>query len=433
MKRRSFLHGLAAAPAAAAVESRAAQSKGGEPYAASGVKQASIAALANRPLAQLRDFHKRELAEQYVGLWDGSGIDWKYGGFFPEANVEGDPAKVTDKETYYQGRGLWVFSYLYNHFERNRRHLDAARLARELLVKNCRDEKGYWISKFTRDGRKIQGSFNIYGDIYMIQGLAEYSKAAGNAADMDLALETAYGVMERVVSPGYQHRNGHGATHEPGTRRLGTWQHFLGALTPTLRYTRDEGVENIARMCVRNILERHWRPELGVALEHLDDRFEPFRPDPLEHHRIVSGWHSIQGAWMCMDEALRLGHTRMFLDAMEMGRMTLNRCWVDGARFSGLMDIENPEARPREPDSIQGIASGALDDALVFCLMAIEHTHQAWAMRWYDKVFKTGYAHPGNWRRRCLLHHPRRLFLSIEILNRIIERGGRVSSFLDAA
>ena len=97
------------------------------------------------------------------------------------------------------------------------------------------------------------------------------------------------------------------------------------------------------------------------------------------------------------------------------------------------MDIQGPEVRPQEPDSIDGIASGALDDALVFCLMAIEHTHAAWAMTWYDKVFAAGYKYPEHWRRRCLLHHPRRLFLSIEILNRMIARGGKVSDFLDKA
>jgi N-acylglucosamine 2-epimerase len=424
MRRRTFLGSLAAPVVAFPAP---------DPYGSSTVNKTTITAIGSQPLEKLRDFHKRELSEEYIKLWDKSGIDRQYGGFFPEANEEGDPAKVTDKEMYYQGRGLWVFSYIYNHFEHHPRHLETARMARNFLVKNCRDEKGYWISKFTRDGKRIQGSFTIYGDIYMVQGLAEYYKAAGNKEDLDLAIESAYGVMERIVSPSYQHLNGYGPSHEPGTKRLATWQHFLGALVPLLRCTQDQGVALIARMCVRNILERHWHPELGVAFELLDDRFEPFRPDPLQRNRIVSGWHSIQGAWMSMDEGLRLGNRKMFLDGLEMGRMTLQRCWVDGRQFSGLMGLESPEARPREPASIDGIASGALDDALVFCLMAMEHTHAAWAMNWYDKVFAAGYKYPDHWKRRCLLHHPRRLFLSIEILDRMIERGGKLSDFLDKA
>ena len=416
MNRRFFMQTLAAAPLAAQ------DAPAGPP-----------SRLAGQSLAELREFHRRELFNEYIALWDKSGIDWQYGGFFPEANVAGDPTKDTSKEMYYQGRGLWVFSYIYNHFERHERHLKAARLAREFLVSHCRDSKGYWISHFTRDGKPLQPSTNIYGDIYMVLGLAEYYRAAGGAENLDLAVETAYGVMERVVSPAYQHLAGHGSSHEPGTKRLGTWQHFLNSLTPLLVLRNDEGVANIARMCVRNIMERHWRPEYGVMLEHLDDRFEPFRADPQQNHRLVSGWHSIQAAWMSMDEALRRGHRPMFREALEMGRQTMEKCWVEGKRFSGLVDRSSPEQAPVEPPKLAGIASGALDDALVFCLMAIEHTDEAWAYNWYDKVFAAGYRYPEHWRRRCLLHHPRRLFLSIQILDRIIARGGRPSDFLRQA
>lgn len=435
MKRRGFIAGMAVpAVALAAAKNAHAVSENGknERFGSSTVKPAAITKIGDKTLEELRDFHRKELFNEYIALWLKSGIDWQYGGSFPEANPEGDPAKSTDKEMYYQGRALWVFSYIYNHFGKDDRFLKAACLTRDFLVKNCREGK-YWISRFTCDGKKIEGSFNIYGDMYMVLGLAEYSLAINSKEDMDLAIESAYGVMERIVSPVYQHLSGHGGCHEPGTKRLGTWQHFLSTLTPLLRYTHNDGVDMIARMCARNILERHYHPEFGVAFEHLDDLFQPFKSDPQDSHRAISGWHSIQAAWMCMDEALRRGHTRMFEDALEMGRMTLEKCWVNGKKISGLLDISNPEVIPREPADINSIATGALDDALIFCLMAIEHTQEAWALAWYDKVFTTGYRNPERWRQRCLLHHPRRLFLSIQILDNMIARGGKVSDFLDKA
>jgi len=433
MRRRGFIAGMStpALALAAAKPARAAGENGrNERYGVSTIKSTAITRIGDQTLQELRDFHRQELFDKYIALWLKSGIDWQYGGTFPELNPEGDPSKSTDKEMYYQGRALWIFSYIYNHFGKDDRFLKAARLTRDFCVKNCREGK-YWISRFTRDGKKIEGSFNIYGDMYMVLGLAEYSMATNSKEDMDLAIESAYGVMERIVSPVYQHLSGHGGCHEPGTKRLGTWQHFLSTLTPLLKYTKDDGVDMIARMCVRNILERHYRPEFGLAFEHLDDLFQPFRPDPQDGHRVVTGWHSIQAAWMCMDEALRRGHTRMFMDALEMGRMTMEKTWVDGKRFSGLVSLPNPETKAPEPATIEGIATGALDDALIFCLMAIEHTQEAWAMQWYDKVFKTGYKNPERWRRRCLLHHPRRLFFSIHILDSMIARGGKASDFLE--
>ena len=436
MRRRSFLTTIAAPGVSLWCDNKAwatGENKNNKPYGVSQVNKSAIKEIGGKSLEELRDFHRRELSEEYIKLWDKSGIDWQYGGVFPLVNMEGDPAKVTDKEMYYQGRALWVFSYIYNHFERHERHLKAARLTRDFLVKNCRDRGGYWISKFTRDGKMLQPSFNIYGDIYMVLGLGEYYKATGDKESLALAIESAHGVMDRITSPSYQHSFGHGPTNEPGTKRLGTWQHFLSALTPLLRYTQDDAVDAIARSCVRYMLERHWRPELGVVFELLDDRFEPFRADPHRNSRFISGWHSIQAAWMTMDEALRRGDTRMFLDSLEMGRMTLEKCWVDGTRFSGLVTRPNPEQPLPDPTSVQDVPSGAIDDALVYCLMAIEHTHETWALKWYERILATGNKNPERWIRRCLLHHPRRLFFSIEILDQMIARGGRVSNFLETS
>jgi len=429
MNRRHFIGQTAVQALALSATSAVwamGEKRNGEDYGTAAVSPTVVKKIGDRSLQDLRNSHQKELDEEYIALWDKHGIDWEYGGFMPSWNKDGT-YRTTNKEMYYLGRGIWVFSYLYNNFGKNERHLKAARMAIDFIYKYCRDENGYWVSEVTREGKLVHGSFNIYGDIYVVLGLGEYFKATGDKEARDIAIETAHGVNERIVSPDYQHLAGHGRGHEPGTKRLGTWQHFLSALTPLARYTGDYGVGMIARMCVRNILERHYYPELGVAFEHLDDMFQPFKPDPVYNHRFVSGWHSIQAAWMSMDEALRLGHTKMFMDTLEMGRMTLEKCWVDGEK-GGLVGLPNPEAKPVQPKNYA--ASGAMDDALIFALLAIEHTHAPWAVYWFDKIYTHGYKMPERWKRSCLLHHPRRLFACIQMLDRMIARDGRVSNFL---
>jgi len=455
MRRRDFVKVL---PVQAFALSTAAQlwamgeKQNGEQYGVHSKSETVVQNLAGMSLEKLRSFHQDELNNKYLPVWDDRRIDWKYGGFMPYNGADKryiPPWKgravtassehmkdlvfnPTNKEMYYQGRGIWVFSYLYNRFGKNERHLKASRMGIDFIIKNCLNERGYWNSEVTQEGKFVQGSYNIYGDIYVALGFGEYYHATGDEKIRDMAIETVHGVNERIVSPTYQHLGWHGGGNEPGTKRLGTWQHFLSALTPLARYTGNDGVELIARMCVRNILERHWRPELGVTLELLDDTFQPFRPDPLVNNRTVSGWHSIQAAWMSMDEALRIGHKGMFLDAMEMGRINLEKCWIEGEE-SGIVTLENPEAKPALPEDMRNFywGWGALDDALVFTLLAVEHTHASWAVDWFDKVFQAGYRHPERFNNHCLLHHPRRLFFVIDILNRMIERGGRVSNFLE--
>ncbi|MCD6307682.1 MAG: AGE family epimerase/isomerase [Candidatus Latescibacteria bacterium] len=429
MRRRHFItnmmQGLAlsAAPSAWAM----GEDRDGNDYGAAKLSPTVVDKIGSHTIRELRDFHQRELDEEYLPVWEKHGIDWEYGGFMPYWDKDGNYT-TTNKEMYYMGRGIWVFSYLYNNFGGNPKHLEAARLCIDFILKYCRDENGYWISEVTREGKLVQGSTNIYGDMYVVLGLGEYFKATGEKKWADLAIESGHDVNERMVSPNYQHLAGHGRGHEPGTKRLGTWQHFLSTLTPLARYTKDYGVEMIARMCVRNIMERHYDPEFGLMFERLDDKFQPFRYNPIINNRVVSGWHSIQASWMCMDEALRLGQRRMFSEAMEMGRYTLERCWVDGEK-GGLVSLSDPTGKPVEPGNYA--PSGAMDDALIFTLLSIEHTHAPWAIYWFDKVFEHGYKKPDRWKRTCLLHHPRRLFSCIQMLDRMIARGGRVSDFLE--
>lgn len=406
------------------------ENKDGKAFAVSSISPTVITKIGRNSLQELRNFHQIELDEEYLGFWDRYGIDREYGGFMPNVDADGNYTS-TDKAMYYQGRGIWVFSYLYNHFGKNDRHLEAARLCKDFIYKHCRKKDSSWISLVNREGKPVKEWSNIYGDMYVVLGLSEYYKATGDETTLDIARETAHSINTRILSPAYQHlkTGGYTAGHKPGVKRLGTWQHFLGSLTSFARYKNDYGIEMMARMCVRNIMERHYHPDSGLMYEYLDDLFQPFGVDSQQENRFVSGWHSIQSAYMCMDEALRTGNTKIFHEAMEMGRSTLKKCWVDGDR-GGLVDLPYPEAEPLPPETGESY-SGAMDDALVFCLLAVEHTHSPWAVSWFDKIFTHGYTKPERWKRSCLLHHPRRLFFCIEILDRMIARNGRVSNFCD--
>jgi len=434
MERRSFIRTMASSTLALSAAGPAwavGQKQDGEDFDVHPGSETRVTRIADQSLDELKAFHINEIENEYLPIWDERRVDHKYGGVRPYLNKDGS-YRMEHKEMYYLGRAIWVFNYLYNNFGQRKEHLEIAEKTIDFIYKHGRDENGYWISEMTQKGKFMKGSFDIYGDIYVVLGLGEYYHGSGNEKAREIAIETAHKVTERIVDPAYMHLAGHGAGNEPGTMRLGTWQHFLSALTPLCRYTDDYGVKMMARMCVNNILRRHWYPELGVCFEQLDDKFEPFEVDETRNNRIISGWHSIQAAWMCMDDALRTGNKTNFMTAMEMGRCTLEKCWVDNDENgeSGLHSLANPEAKPVIAKGSNS-AWGALDDAMVFSLLAIEHTHAPWAVDWFGKIFKVAYEHPERMIRVGLLHHPRRLFVVPQILDRMIARGGRVSDFLE--
>ncbi len=386
--------------------------------------------IGDRSLVELLEFHERELEGEYLKVWNNRGIDHEFGGLIRRWNENG--AFTSDvKNLYDLGRGLWVFSHLYNHFGGREKHLTGARLCWEFIRDHCHDEEsGYWFAKVSRDGKTVvEGPYDIYGDMYIILGLSEYYMAVNDPALLDIAVETMHGITRRIVAAEYQHIKAHKDGFDPGTKILGTWQHFLNALTCLAREKDDRGVEKTIRMCVRNIMERHWQPELGVFMEYLDDTFMPFQPGGDPGLRKVSSWHSVQSAWMCMDEALRRGDRRTFTEAVEMGQLTLERCWLSGEN-GGLIGLDFPEQDVSK--SSDKPAWGRLDDTLVFLLLTIEHTQAAWAVTWYDRILTHAYKKPEKFNRKGLLHHPRRLFFSIHILKRMIARNGKPSAFFTA-
>lgn len=363
----------------------------------------------------LLEFHRRELREAYLPAWSGGRVDREHGGFLPRYDPADRRARYT-KVTYDQGRGLWTFSLLYNQFGGDPEHLVVARRAMDFIMTHMKRDDDMFFEETSREGRVIHEFPNIYGDIYIFMGLAEYYAATGDTGARDQAVRTAITVFERANSPDYMHAyHNHGrararAGHpeERGLQRLGTWQHFLGALTPTLRHIPDPRLEEIAAKAAEKVLRFHYDPVRRVGWENLPHDGTP-DPEFLESGR-VSNFHTIQAAWMAMDEGVRRGDRLIFAEGLEMGRTYMESVY----------------------ERSQSGVGGYTDELLLYLLLAWEHTMRPEFAQWYEKTWRLALEDP-NWNRACLLHHPRRLLYSIAILERILARGGQASGFLQSS
>jgi len=424
MKRRNFLSKLALNGLTFSIMPQVlanVNNEGDKIYGVAGLSNTVVNRLGGKSLQAMRDFHQKELDNDYLGYWKDHGIDWEYGGVMPYKDlIKGMPYLAKHyylKQMYFQGRALWTFSYLYNNFGHNEQHLAIAKHTKDFIYKYALNDDYTYASELSPEGKVIQSHSDIDGDFYVALGLTEYYKATGDEEALDRALKTVYKATKTLLAPDFMFYGGWdaGAVYEPGTKFLGIWLHFLNTLIPLAEVTGDQRVEKIAEMCVRNIVEHHWRPERGQFVEMLDMNYKPIRGN---HHD--TNWHGVQAAWMCMREALRIGDRDLFVDVMGMGRKQLRFGFVE--EYENV-DINAPiDKLPRW---------GALEDYMQFTLLAIEHTHSPWALYWFDKVFRFAYQRPDRFEQYDLLHQPRRLFFNIELLDRMIDRKGRVSDFLE--
>jgi N-acylglucosamine 2-epimerase len=85
-------------------------------------------------LADLHEFYRAELFDQFVPFMDKYIVDREFGGFLCHADRDGTNLS-TEKVTWYIGRGIWVYSFLYTNFGHDKEFLEVAQKAVDFVIK----------------------------------------------------------------------------------------------------------------------------------------------------------------------------------------------------------------------------------------------------------------------------------------------------------
>ena len=162
MKRRDFLTKSAVASSALLTGFNACDTNKNQP--ASNIKMVTDdGMLAGLTLMQLRDRYTYYLFDDFLPFMEKFVIDHTHGGFL--CNTDRDGTTITqEKTTWYEGRGIWVYSFLYNNIANKQKYLDVARKSVEFILKNEPKGDKLYNTKFTREGQPIgEPSDSIYG------------------------------------------------------------------------------------------------------------------------------------------------------------------------------------------------------------------------------------------------------------------------------
>ena len=391
-------------------------------------------------LKEHREFYRSGLLNELIPSWYKKGIDEKYGGFMCDFNADGS-LRSTEKHGWYQTRGLWLFSYIYNNYDRDDRHLQIARKTKDFLLTHMRNKNGDFYHRVTREGKQLLPPINIHTDIHAVYGLVEYFRATHDEEVLDIAVKSAYRITERVLSPHFQHL----PKLEPGTSFFGIWDHFLSSLTQLCMESDDEGIKSITRMCVRRLVQYHMDYDLEYGFIRLQPNLVPY---PEKEFRKANAGHNFEAAWMLMVEALRINDRKLFHKGIDLAKWTFEPCW-DVVGGGGIVGFDSPDKVLPLPGEDVIKEAWRQEEALIALMLIIEHTHDPWAIEWFDRVRTWSYkTYPGenNWwhrsayrngtpqkkePRRDNWHHPRYVMFVLQSLERQIARNGKVSDFFE--
>lgn len=395
-------------------------------------KQKLIAGLA--PADLLKEY-SGFLFDEYLPFMKNHVVDHEFGGFLCHTDSSGNNIS-TDKRTWYDGRGIWVYSFLYNHFRQDPEYLKVAERTVELVLKAKSNNKELWPWSYSRSGKDLgEAKADIYGNLFVAEGLAEYAAACGDGSYWEKAKDILLQCVAIYDREDYAYQLDYGpdTSGVSAPRVLGHWMIMLRLATGMLRKREDAAIAAIANRCVEMLVERHLNPDFNLLVEVINHDLS-LPKGPLRQFVYIG--HAIEALWMIMDEALRSKDAARFQKASDMFKRHVEVAWDDvyGGVFHGLDHVE------KNTWLLEKVL-WAQEEVLVGLLMLIAHSDDPWAYRWFDKVYhhvvntyplkRHGYVlwsiggdrkvtFKGSETRVENYHHPRHLMLNIRHLEQII-------------
>jgi len=442
MKRRNFIGTSGLFAMSALVSGCSSDRKNhGKEYQDSNSEGLNTLLIAGHTPRELLKKYKQFLFDDFLPFMDKHIVDHEYGGFMCNADRNGNQINP-NKSAWYDGRGLWIYSKLYNSFGRDPAWLEIAGKTTDLVLKIRPDNEKFWPGTYTREGLTLNNTISdIYGNLFIAEGLAEYSKATDNEKYWAIAKEIIMSCFRVYDQNNYQYMIYYGPKIPDinGPRVVGHWMVFLKATSVILQIKPDNDLEVIYGRCLDALMNHHFITDFNLMIEVLaHDMTKPEGP----FSQFAYLGHAIEVLWMVMAEAVRKKDKNLFNLASERFKRHVEVAWDDV--YGGVFRcLENVDANIWKVDKVLW----EQEEVLIGTLFMIEHSGDPWAFKWFEKTFnyvmdtfplkKHGYPLWDNGGDRKMTfdkesnrienyHHPRHLILNIQSLERIINAGGKV-------
>lgn len=261
---------------------------------------------------------KRHLLDDIIAYWEGKTRDPLYYGFLTEFDREGLLTAPT-KNMWMQGRQVWMFSALHRYVQPQVSWLDLAGWGREFIMKNGYAGNGRWHYVLDRFGKPLQGPTSIFADMFVLQGLCEYSLAVGYASadDFDRISATFDSIERRILSEDLTDIEPQ--KYVPGMQKQGVYMICLNMISTVRKYMGEERIAKLRDYCLDKIMGVFLKREELLLYESLD--MDGHVKDTAEG-RLINPGHTFESMWFCMEEGIRLGRkdiVQLAANAVESG------------------------------------------------------------------------------------------------------------------
>lgn len=344
-----------------------------------------VVKIEQKRIESLYRYYESYLLKHCIPFWMKNSLDHQYGGYLTCLDGKGDVYN-TDKSVWFQGRGTWMFSKLYNDVAPKQEWLNAAKSGYDFLVKHCFDEDKRMFFTVTQDGRPLQKRRYMFSETFAIIACAEYYKASGDPQALKLAKEIFLMVVDMVKNPSKNVPKINPNTRK--TKGLSLPMILLSTIQVIREVDDDPLYVELADEVLEIIFRDFVKPDEKAVFETVGENGE--RLDSPQG-RCINPGHSIETAWFLMHEGIYRRNSDLIKRAVEILDWSLEIGW--DKEFGGLLYFVDIEGKPAEQLEWDMKLWWPHTEALYALLLAYDFTKDSKYEEWFDKIHDYSFSH----------------------------------------
>jgi N-acylglucosamine 2-epimerase len=332
----------------------------------------------NISFTELGQTYQQTLLDDILPFWEEYSIDTQCGGYFTCLERDGTVFD-TDKFVWLQARQVWLFSMLYNRYEKREAWLNLARHGADFLRRHGMDAEGGWYFSLSRQGQPLVQPYNIFSDCFAAMAFSQYALAADDAAAKEIAERTYHRVLQRQSDPKGRYNKA-----VPHTRSLISLAlpMIVANLTMELEWLLDADTFNRALDdCLRQVFTLFLDQDRLILHEQVTpegDKLDCFEG------RLINPGHGIEAMWFIMDIAERRQDRAVMEKAVEVVLRTLALGWDE--KFGGIFYFLDAQGRPPQQLEWDQKLWWVHVETLVALLKSYRLTSRQACWDWYERV-----------------------------------------------
>jgi N-acylglucosamine 2-epimerase len=394
----------------------------------------------DNPIQLLKEYRKiyyENLTSSVIPFWLKNSPDHENGGTFSCLDRYG---RVYDTKKYIWlvGRSAWMFSRLYNEFDKNESYPEMAALGIKFLQQYAKDSQGRYYFSLTSEGNPWFYQRKPYGAVFAMLAYLEYFKLTGNAVMKQEAEQLFRKINHWIEDPVSMGRPAMAGV--PQMSNLANVMVLASMAVELARIDNDPAYIDIIRKAMEGC-RLHYDPQHKIFLENVPlDAGTKIRHWP--EGRLFNPGHSIEVAWFIMQMVKLVPDNSMMKMALDVLEGSLDFGWdkVHGGLYY-FMDIEGKPTLQLESTMKLWWPH---TEALYALVLAYSITHDNKWLDWLGIVHAYSFDHfvdleAGEWYGYCdrtgqptstckggnykgFFHVPRALLFCIQELDKILHK-----------